>query len=153
MYSSTSRVLSYPITGHDMDSLLYNLLNELLMLFCIDKLVCKQVKILAFDRDNWTITAEGKGERWSRAKHTQGTEIKVEAKSCAPRWLRFSRPSPIRPCRSTKSLTRPTSSSLWCALDSCLVSPSAQPRAGHLVGRIGLLVGQQWHHLVFCVCY
>lgn len=65
-----------------MDSMLYNLLNELLMLFCIDKLVAKQVKIVRFDRESWTISAEAKGERWSKAKHTHGTEIKVGKPHC-----------------------------------------------------------------------
>lgn len=63
--------------GHDMESLLYEFLNEMLMLFCIDKLVCKEVKILEFDREAFRIKAQGKGERWSREKHRHGTEIKA----------------------------------------------------------------------------
>lgn len=60
-----------------MESLLYEFLNEMLMLFCIDKLVCKEVKILEFDRAAFRIKAQGKGERWTREKHRHGTEIKA----------------------------------------------------------------------------
>ena len=56
---------------------MYEFLNEMLMLFCIDKLVCKEVKILEFDRAAFRIKAQGKGERWTREKHRHGTEIKA----------------------------------------------------------------------------
>lgn len=60
-----------------MESLLYEFLTEMLMLFCIDKIICKEVKIVELDKTNFRIKALGKGEKWSREKHQHGTEIKV----------------------------------------------------------------------------
>ena len=62
-----------------MQSLLYEFLTEMLMLFCIDKLICKEVQIIEFDRAALRIKAVGKGEKWSREKHRHGTEIKVRS--------------------------------------------------------------------------
>ena len=60
-----------------MESLLYEYLTEMLMLFCLDKLICKEVKILELDRKEFRIKAAGKGELWTREKHRHGTEIKA----------------------------------------------------------------------------
>lgn len=58
-------------TGHDMMSLLFNFLDELLFAFCGDDFVCKDIKILSFDSDEFKITVSCKGERFSLRKHPQ----------------------------------------------------------------------------------
>eukprot|EP01041_Mallomonas_annulata_P001298 gene1298-2511_t len=42
-----------------------------------DNFCCKIVKILDFDRINFSISAEGHGEIYDQSRHTQGTEIKA----------------------------------------------------------------------------
>ncbi len=59
-------------TGHDMDSLLYSLMDEFLFQFCTEYSVCKRVEIVAFDRENWKITARGFGETYDKKKHVPG---------------------------------------------------------------------------------
>jgi len=63
--------------GHDMDSLLYAFLDEWLFVFCTEWLVCTEIKITEFDRENFKIKAVGKGEKLDKNKHTTGTEIKA----------------------------------------------------------------------------
>ena len=63
--------------GHDMESLLYSLMDEFLFQFCVDFVVCKKVTIVEFDRENFKIKAKGFGETYNREKHGAGTEIKA----------------------------------------------------------------------------
>lgn len=63
--------------GHDMESLLYSLMDEFLYQFCVDFKVCKKIEIVEFDRDNWKIRARGFGEVYDKSKHVPGTEIKA----------------------------------------------------------------------------
>jgi len=65
------------VEGHDLESLLYSFMNEFLMAFCIDKIVCKKITILHFDKENFKIKAKGQGEKFDKKKHPQGTEIKA----------------------------------------------------------------------------
>jgi len=51
------------VEGHDLESLLYQFMNEFLMAFCIDKLVCKKITILDFDKEHFKIKAKGQGEK------------------------------------------------------------------------------------------
>jgi SHS2 domain-containing protein len=64
--------------GHDMESLLFSYMDELLFQFNGDYFVCKRVEIVEFDRDQWKIRAVGHGETYDKAKHVPGTEIKVQ---------------------------------------------------------------------------
>jgi SHS2 domain-containing protein len=59
-------------TGHDMDSLLYSLMDEFLFQFCTEYSVCKRVEIVTFDRENWKIVARGFGETYDKKKHVPG---------------------------------------------------------------------------------
>lgn len=63
--------------GHDMASVLFAVLDEFLFSFCSDYHVCKDVRVINFDKDNWTVTAIGRGEIFSLDKHPQGTEVKA----------------------------------------------------------------------------
>ena len=64
--------------GHDMESLLFQFLNEFLFLFCAEPFfVVKEVKITEFDKQNFKIRAVGHGETFDLSKHPQGTEVKA----------------------------------------------------------------------------
>ena len=58
--------------GTDLKSLLYKLLDEFLYLFCTEGFTARNVKILKFDRKNFTVQAEGLGETFNLKKHPQG---------------------------------------------------------------------------------
>jgi SHS2 domain-containing protein len=49
----------YEAEGHDLQSLLFNFLDELLFAFSTEFFVAKQLRVTALDRDNWRIQAEG----------------------------------------------------------------------------------------------
>ncbi|KAL8566138.1 Protein archease [Nucella lapillus] len=64
--------------GDDMESLLFHFLDEFLFLFSADPfIICRVVKIVEFDRENFKIKAEGYGEEFVISKHPQGTEVKA----------------------------------------------------------------------------
>ncbi|XP_011498694.1 PREDICTED: protein archease-like [Ceratosolen solmsi marchali] len=64
--------------GHDMLSLLFHFLDELLYMFCAEPyLVAKRVKIVEFDRVNFRIKARAAGEEFTIGKHTQGADVKA----------------------------------------------------------------------------
>lgn len=66
------------VEAEDLQGLLYRFLDEFLYLFNAEPyFISKRVRILEFDRRNFTIRAEGYGECFSLDKHTQGTEIKA----------------------------------------------------------------------------
>ncbi|KAL4420217.1 hypothetical protein ABPG77_011041 [Micractinium sp. CCAP 211/92] len=92
----------YEAEGHDLHSLLFNFLDELLFAFATDFFVAKRMRITRFDRADrasqggggadagdstggtgadgaggWRIEAEGEGERFDRARHACGTEVKA----------------------------------------------------------------------------
>ena len=48
--------------GHDLQSLLYNFLDEWLFQFNSELFVCRRVKVTSFDRQQWRITSVGVGE-------------------------------------------------------------------------------------------
>mmetsp|Transcript_12818 Transcript_12818/g.22095 ORF Transcript_12818/g.22095 Transcript_12818/m.22095 type:complete len:208 (+) Transcript_12818:36-659(+) len=64
-------------SAHDMMSLLFAFMDEFLFIFSTEYFVAKEVHVTSLDKDNWTITATGKGEIFSRSKHTPGTEVKA----------------------------------------------------------------------------
>ncbi|XP_020288999.1 protein archease-like [Pseudomyrmex gracilis] len=64
--------------GHDIMSLLYHFLDELLFMFCAEPyLVAKKVKITEFDKENLKIKATAYGEEFTIGKHPQGAEVKA----------------------------------------------------------------------------
>ena len=63
--------------GHDVQSLLFNFLDEWLFQFNAELFVCRRVKITLFDRDNWRIESVGIGEPFELGRHPQGIEVKA----------------------------------------------------------------------------
>ncbi|KAK0080021.1 hypothetical protein PV325_000533 [Microctonus aethiopoides] len=64
--------------GHDLQSLLFHFLDELLFMFSAEPfLVAKKVKITEFDGDKFCIKATAYGEEFTIGKHPQGAEIKA----------------------------------------------------------------------------
>ncbi|XP_003699581.1 protein archease [Megachile rotundata] len=64
--------------GHDMESLLFHFLDELLFMFSAEPfIVAKKVKITNFDRENFKITARALGEEFTIGKHSQNAEVKA----------------------------------------------------------------------------
>lgn len=50
---------TFEAEGHDMQSLVFNFLDELLFIFSTELFTCKQLTITELDRDNWKVRAEG----------------------------------------------------------------------------------------------
>lgn len=67
----------YEAEGHDLQSLLFAFLDEMLFGFGTEFFVCKEIRILELDRSAWKITAEGRGQMFDRETHVCGTEIKA----------------------------------------------------------------------------
>ncbi|XP_012263767.2 protein archease-like [Athalia rosae] len=64
--------------GHDLQSLLFHFLDELLFMFSAEHfLVARKVKITEFDVENFKIKAMALGEEFTLGKHPQGTEVKA----------------------------------------------------------------------------
>jgi len=77
-YIEISQEEEISVDGHDMQSLLYNFLDEVLFLFNAEPfLTCKEIEITEFDDENFSIKATCKGEPFDIQKHPQGTEIKA----------------------------------------------------------------------------
>lgn len=67
-------------TGHDLESLLFHFLDELLFLFsCEPFLICSKVSIAEFitEGEELTIKCKCYGEEFTLGKHPQGTEVKA----------------------------------------------------------------------------
>ncbi|GIL49953.1 hypothetical protein Vafri_6248, partial [Volvox africanus] len=67
----------YRAEGHDLPSLLFAFLDELLFVFSTELFLAARVKITALDRNNFVIEVEGEGETFDRERHEVGTEIKA----------------------------------------------------------------------------
>eukprot|EP01039_Chlorochromonas_danica_P006046 gene6046-6659_t len=65
------------VSGHDMESLLYNYMNELLFRFITDSYCAVKVKITKFDREGFSLSATLQGDIFDLSKHSSGTEIKA----------------------------------------------------------------------------
>eukprot|EP00033_Pygsuia_biforma_P004121 GCRY01004518.1.p1 GENE.GCRY01004518.1~~GCRY01004518.1.p1 ORF type:complete len:150 (+),score=23.46 GCRY01004518.1:201-650(+) len=65
------------ISGHDLPSLLYNFMDEVLFTFSTEFFVAKKVTITDFDTENFSITVKLDGEEFELGRHPQGTEIKA----------------------------------------------------------------------------
>ena len=68
---------SYRMEAHDLKSLLFAYLDELLFTFSTEMFVPKAVTISKLDRAGWKIEAEGVGELFEQGRHRQGTEVKA----------------------------------------------------------------------------
>lgn len=74
---NTSHDRTFQAEGHDMQSLVFNFLDELLFIFSTEFFTCKQLTITELDRDNWKVRAEGRGDIFDRQTHESGTEVKA----------------------------------------------------------------------------
>ncbi|XP_072387262.1 protein archease-like [Diabrotica undecimpunctata] len=67
-------------TGHDLESLMFHFLDELLFLFsCEPFLICSKVTITEFvtEGEEYRIKCKCYGEEFTLGKHPQGTEVKA----------------------------------------------------------------------------
>eukprot|EP00906_Rhabdomonas_costata_P018741 RCo027326 len=67
----------FTVNGHDWESLLFAFMDEVLYHFHGDGVAARELKVTQLDRENFTISARGWGEKFNLAKHPQGTEIKA----------------------------------------------------------------------------
>uniref|UniRef100_A0A1D2AFN4 Archease domain-containing protein n=1 Tax=Auxenochlorella protothecoides TaxID=3075 RepID=A0A1D2AFN4_AUXPR len=67
----------FQATGHDLHSLLFSFLDELLFVFNTEFFVCQTLSITSLDLEGFTLEAEGRGDTFDRARHAAGTEIKA----------------------------------------------------------------------------
>ncbi|XP_029169704.1 protein archease-like [Nylanderia fulva] len=64
--------------GHDLESLLFHFLDELLFMFSAEPyIVAKKVEITEFNEHDLKIKATAYGEEFTIGKHTQGAEVKA----------------------------------------------------------------------------
>lgn len=63
--------------GHDMYSMLFNIMDECLYVFHTESFVMKHVVFTAFDTDNYRVSATARGGKFDATRHSQGTEIKA----------------------------------------------------------------------------
>ena len=73
------RTVEIKAQGSDCESLLFSFLDEFLFLSSSDDyFMLREVQILEFDKENWTIHARGFGEDFDQVRHGgQGTEVKA----------------------------------------------------------------------------
>lgn len=76
----------FSVQGHDLESLLYKFLEELLFLFSAEFFTVRRVEITEWTegiggedgkKDRFTVMARCFGEEWDAKKHESGTEIKA----------------------------------------------------------------------------
>lgn len=65
------------LESHDLDSLLFKLLDEFLFKFSTDYFICKRLQVLEFDKAKCRLQVKAFGEIFDPAKHPQGTEVKA----------------------------------------------------------------------------
>lgn len=68
---------AFEVEAHDMQSLLFAFLDELLFTFHTSMLVCRQIQVGVIDRQKWRVRCVGRGEKFVDGVHEQGTEIKA----------------------------------------------------------------------------
>uniref|UniRef100_A0A0N5C8I9 Archease domain-containing protein n=1 Tax=Strongyloides papillosus TaxID=174720 RepID=A0A0N5C8I9_STREA len=65
-------------TGHDMKTLLFNLLNNFLYSFTTEPyFIPRVVKVIEFDRNEFKIVVRGYGESFDISYHSKGAEVKA----------------------------------------------------------------------------
>ncbi len=73
----TTRFKEVRASGHDLDTLLFAFLDELLFTFHTEMLICTAVQVCEFNRDEWRIRAIVGGTTFVDGETRQGTEIKA----------------------------------------------------------------------------
>ena len=68
---------TYAATGRDLHALLYHWLDELLFGFATELFAPRRLRLTRYDRAGGALEAEGVGERFDRARHSAGTEVKA----------------------------------------------------------------------------
>jgi SHS2 domain-containing protein len=63
--------------GHDWYSLIFAFMDEWLFVFHDTGLLVTELEIVSINRETFSISSKGKGEKIDLRKHTQGTEIKA----------------------------------------------------------------------------
>ena len=68
----------FSASGHDLDTLLFSFLDELLFAFSTEGFAARELCVLGgIDRGAFSLEAVGKGERFDRERHASGTEVKA----------------------------------------------------------------------------
>jgi len=67
----------FSVSGHDMHTLLFAYMDELLFRFCTDQFCVTAVQVLELDRQAFSLRVRARGAAFDRSKHSQGTEIKA----------------------------------------------------------------------------
>jgi len=83
-----ARTLEVEVKGHDMSSLLFAFMDEFLFHFSAELFAVKDISIVSFDRETFTIRARAWGEKFVIGKHPQGTEVKAITFSNMQIWER-----------------------------------------------------------------
>jgi len=73
----TGEPIEISVSGHDLYSLLYAFLDEVLFQFNAEYFICSKIVIEKINLESFTIEAKLFGEPFSIGKHPQGTEIKA----------------------------------------------------------------------------
>ncbi|KAK9862279.1 hypothetical protein WJX84_005309 [Apatococcus fuscideae] len=68
---------TYEAEGHDLHTLLFQYLDEMLFVFATEMFVPCKIAVTQLDRSSWKIKATGRGETFSKSQHVQGTEVKA----------------------------------------------------------------------------
>ena len=58
-YNSAVWCRTFEAEGHDLQSLVYNFLDELLFIFSTEFFTCKELTVTDIDRTNWRVKASG----------------------------------------------------------------------------------------------
>ena len=75
--ASTEVGFAFEVEAHDMQSLLFAFLDELLFRFHTSMTVCREVQVSRIDRAAWRLSGVARGETFVDGVHEQGTEIKA----------------------------------------------------------------------------
>eukprot|EP00878_Enallax_costatus_P008424 GHUV01008805.1.p1 GENE.GHUV01008805.1~~GHUV01008805.1.p1 ORF type:complete len:228 (+),score=74.02 GHUV01008805.1:1157-1840(+) len=67
----------FSASGHDLHSLLFAYLDELLFVYSTEYIMMKHIHITTMDTEEHTITATCHGEKFDRHRHECGTEVKA----------------------------------------------------------------------------
>ncbi|KAF6254625.1 Archease domain-containing protein [Scenedesmus sp. NREL 46B-D3] len=65
------------VSGHDLQSLLFSYLDELLFIYSTEYIMMKSIAVTSLDTEKFTVKATGHGEKFDRCRHECGTEVKA----------------------------------------------------------------------------